>query len=266
MDNQEVKLLDHGFVRLVDSMGSDLSISRAARVSYDAEWRAGDDEGSDARLINYLMKNHHTSPFESVNFTFEVKAPMFVARQWMRHRAWCLSGDTEISFELPNKLRNGIRTAKKLKLKDLFRKWTSDPKVVRDRGTSLMEYNRKRISGMLLRVFDESTSAFTTGSIVDVMYSGVKPTYKITLSNGKTLTCSKEHRLLTSDGWRTLEDAVGLVRPETGTSGITRESYVMCNGVPAYRDKNWMKSLRDSGASVQDIADKAGVSYHTVRK
>jgi len=81
-------LLDHGFVRLVDSMGSDLSIVRAARVSYDAAWRAGEDEGSDERLIRYLWRNGHTSPFEAVTLTFEVKAPIFVFRQWHRHRTW----------------------------------------------------------------------------------------------------------------------------------------------------------------------------------
>jgi thymidylate synthase (FAD) len=84
--DKKIDLLDHGFVRLVDHMGGDLSISRAARVSYDAAWRAGEDEKSDARLINYLWKNKHTTPFESVAFTFEVKAPVFVFRQWHRHR------------------------------------------------------------------------------------------------------------------------------------------------------------------------------------
>lgn len=82
----KINVLDHGFVRLVDHMGSDLSISRNARVSYDAEWRAGEDEGSDARLINYLYNNGHNTPFEAVTFTFDVKAPIFVFRQWHRHR------------------------------------------------------------------------------------------------------------------------------------------------------------------------------------
>lgn len=85
---EAIKVLNHGLIRLVDHMGSDLSIVRAARVSYAAEWRAGEDEGKDAKLINYLVKNRHTSPFESVTFTFEVKAPIFVLRQWMRHRVW----------------------------------------------------------------------------------------------------------------------------------------------------------------------------------
>lgn len=81
-----INVLDHGFVRLVDHMGSDLSIVRNARVSYDAEWRAGEDKGSDARLINYLYEHGHNTPFESVTFTFDVKAPIFVFRQWHRHR------------------------------------------------------------------------------------------------------------------------------------------------------------------------------------
>jgi thymidylate synthase (FAD) len=83
-----IDVLDHGFVRLVDHMGDDLSVVRAARVSYDAAWRTGEDTGSDHRLINYLWKHKHSTPFEAVTFTFEVKAPLFVLRQWHRHRTW----------------------------------------------------------------------------------------------------------------------------------------------------------------------------------
>lgn len=86
MINRKIDVLDHGFIRLVDHMGDDLSIVRNARVSYDAEWRTGEDQGSDARLINYLYNNGHNTPFEAVTFTFDVKAPIFVFRQWHRHR------------------------------------------------------------------------------------------------------------------------------------------------------------------------------------
>ena len=89
MTKPKIDVLNGGYVRLVDYMGSDLSIVRSARVSYDAEWREGNTSGnSDAKLIRYLMNNRHTSPFESVSFTFEVKAPIFVFRQWHRHRTW----------------------------------------------------------------------------------------------------------------------------------------------------------------------------------
>lgn len=83
-----IDVLNGGYAQLVDHMGSDLSIVRSARVSYAAEWRTGEDDGKDAKLIRYLLANRHTSPFESVTFTFEVKAPIFVWRQWHRHRTW----------------------------------------------------------------------------------------------------------------------------------------------------------------------------------
>lgn len=98
---EAIKVLDHGLVRLVEHMGSDLSIVRNARVSYDAEWRAGEDEGKDAKLLNYLIKNKHTSPFESCVFTFEVKAPIFVLRQWHRHRTWSFNEISARYAELP---------------------------------------------------------------------------------------------------------------------------------------------------------------------
>lgn len=95
-----INVLDHGFVRLVDSMGSDLSIIRSARVSYDAEWRTGEDEGKDEKLIRYLWKNNHVSPFESVTFTFEIAGPIFVIRQWQRHR-WSYNEVSARYSELP---------------------------------------------------------------------------------------------------------------------------------------------------------------------
>jgi thymidylate synthase (FAD) len=100
--NPLVKVLDHGFVKLIDSMGGDLSIVRAARVSFDAAWRVGLDSGdSDNRLIRYLWKNKHTTPFEAVTFTFEVKAPIFVIRQWHRHRTWSYNELSARYRELP---------------------------------------------------------------------------------------------------------------------------------------------------------------------
>jgi thymidylate synthase (FAD) len=97
----KINVLDHGFVRLIDFMGGDISVVRAARVSHDAAWRAGENEGSDKRLINYLWKNQHTSPFEAVQFTFEVKAPIFVFRQWHRHRTWSYNEVSARYTELP---------------------------------------------------------------------------------------------------------------------------------------------------------------------
>ncbi len=84
--NDFSNVLDHGIVRYIDSMGSDLSIVRNARVSYDAAWRTGENQKGDEKLINYLMRHGHNTPFESCTITFEIRAPIFVFRQWHRHR------------------------------------------------------------------------------------------------------------------------------------------------------------------------------------
>jgi thymidylate synthase (FAD) len=86
VDKRTIEVLNGGYIRLVDHMGGDLSVVRSARVSYAAEWRTGEDAGADEKLIRYLWTNRHTTPFEAVTFTFEVKAPIFVFRQWHRHR------------------------------------------------------------------------------------------------------------------------------------------------------------------------------------
>jgi thymidylate synthase (FAD) len=85
MNNKEniINCLDKGFVRLIDHMGDDAAIVQAARVSYgDGTKSVNEDKG----LIRYLMRNKHTSPFEMVEFKFHVKLPIFIARQWIRHR------------------------------------------------------------------------------------------------------------------------------------------------------------------------------------
>ena len=99
--SESIKILDHGLIRLIDFIGNDLSIVRNARVSYDAEWRAGENEGSDVKLINYLYKNGHNTPFEAVTVTIEIKAPIFVFRQWHRHRTQSFNELSARYKELP---------------------------------------------------------------------------------------------------------------------------------------------------------------------
>ena len=116
MSELEFKLLDHGSIRLVSATQEltdygfdygfrycdfDMLIARAARTSYDAAWRAGQDEGSDERLIYRLLRKRHTSPFESVSCTFEVVAPIFVYREWHRHRTQSFSEQSARYMEMP---------------------------------------------------------------------------------------------------------------------------------------------------------------------
>lgn len=126
--NTLISCLDHGFVRLVSytqpvnhdprylancadptsptetpdgNWTGDLEVIRSARVSHNADWRTGQDKGKDEKLIHYLTDNHHTSPFESMVFTFEIKAPIFVFRQWHRHRTWSYNEVSARYTELP---------------------------------------------------------------------------------------------------------------------------------------------------------------------
>ena len=81
--DREYRVLDKGFVRLVDYLGGDARIVQAARVSYGEGTKTVRE---DAALIDYLLRHKHTSPFEQVILTFHLKMPIFVARQWIRHR------------------------------------------------------------------------------------------------------------------------------------------------------------------------------------
>ncbi len=80
---QAMPVLDHGFVRVVDYMGDDAAVVQAARVSYGRGTRRVSE---DAGLIRYLMRHRHSTPFEMCEIKYHVKLPIFVARQWIRHR------------------------------------------------------------------------------------------------------------------------------------------------------------------------------------
>ena len=80
---EPVSVLDHGFVRTIDYMGDDAAVVQAARVSYGKGTKKVSD---DAGLINYLLRHRHTTPFEMCEIKFHIKVPIFIARQWIRHR------------------------------------------------------------------------------------------------------------------------------------------------------------------------------------
>ncbi len=80
---EPIPVLDHGFVRVVDYMGNDEAIVQAARVSYG---KGTKQVSADRGLIRYLLRHHHTTPFEMCEIKLHIKLPIFVARQWIRHR------------------------------------------------------------------------------------------------------------------------------------------------------------------------------------
>lgn len=201
MHSERVKVLDHGFVRLIDSMGGDLSVVSAARVSYSESWKAGEDEGSDTRLIKYLKKNKHHTPFEAVTLKFEVKAPIFVFRQWHRHRTWCLAGNTRLRFIRPSDSKPYWRT-----IESVHDQWNSEPDVKRKdkQKRSLKDFKRERISSMKLSCIESGNLTYTR--IVDCWYSGEKEVFEIENVDGDKIIASADHRFLTPDGWKKVKE------------------------------------------------------------
>ena len=105
-----MKVLDKGFVEIVDVMGSDLSVVNSARVSFGK--KAEKIRPRDERLINYLWEHNHSSPFRHATLQFHIKAPIFVLRQWQKHQVGCawneISGryvEFDYEFYTPNHFR-----------------------------------------------------------------------------------------------------------------------------------------------------------------
>jgi len=99
MDPIKIEQPPHGFVELLDVFGSDARIVSAARLSYDGENKGPEQ---DKKLLFYLYKNRHTSPFEQVGATFRIKMPIFVMRQFVRHRTFRLNEFSARYTELPD--------------------------------------------------------------------------------------------------------------------------------------------------------------------
>jgi thymidylate synthase (FAD) len=198
-----------------------------------------------AKLIKYLITNKHWSPFELATITIQVKTSRGISPQILRHRSFtfqefCLAGDSEITTIMPNGVTNKIRIDK------LFEK-----------------QNYLNYKDLKLRVFDEETKTFTTAPLKEVFNSGIKPSYKITLSNGKTITSTKEHKFLTKNGFLSLEEIVGL---DTTYHTMSKVGIVATNGIEVHRDYSWMKAKRDEYLSEVEIAKLANCSRATIHK
>lgn len=115
---------------------------------------------------------------------------------------------------------------------------------------------------MRVRVLDEQTNEFTTGHIADVIDSGMQQVYRVTTDDGRSIEMTARHRFLTPEGWKTLRDIATI---EGSDVTLNCETSMMANGAAAHRDPEWLARQRQAGRTVSEIAEDAGVSYHTIR-
>ena len=212
-----IQVLDHGFVKLRniagptrrpedDFDGNDVDPANSARMSFDQmdEDRTYDDE---MKLSRYLMKNQHSTPFESIVVWLEFKVPIFVARQMHRHRT-CLTGDTVVSFHLPGGKVDGSVRHHPVTLERLCRNWNTGAPMTDRLGVTRDIPQKDRISKMQLRCYDEKRGEITHSTVTDVWCVGDQPVYKVQFNDGSYLTATKDHKVFTSEGWVTVQTLV----------------------------------------------------------
>lgn len=262
-------VLDHGFVALVDYMGTDDSVERAARVSYGY----GTRKRSRTRgLIRYLRRHRHTTPSEMVEFKFHCCMPIFVARQWVRHRTACLAEGTEVYFDLPGGIERRGNQLYKLPIEEIWTRFQPTRNRTRPDKQGNPYYKRDRVRKMYLRQMNEDSGRIQHTRIVDVFRNGPKPVFRMTLADGKQIEATADHRFLFEDGWSTLREATGL--REQGGRAVWRpgDYYLYVNGTrelrpELYRDPDWLHEVyHERRLSAREVAELCGASEPTIRK
>jgi thymidylate synthase (FAD) len=230
------------------------------------------------KLIKYLVKHQHWSPLEMATMCLEIETTRDIARQILRHRSFsfqefCLSGDTEIYF-LPPKYKNfgKYKPSSKMKLSELYDKWHNGAKPIPNKHNNLLSTRiplKDRIRSMNIKCFDEETQKLTTAHIKEIFYTGKKELYEITLSDGKKIKTTKEHKFLTKEGFDTLESIIGLQLVDS-LAVMTKKGVVGVNGILEYRDKDWLLQKKNEslflGGGIKYICEKYGYNYNTIRK
>lgn len=163
---EPIKVLDEGYVRLVDTLGDDLSIVNAARVSYDKE--SNEFSERDSKLINFLIREGHTSPFRHAALTFEVYAPLFVARQWWKYAVASTHVDDQNGW---NESSRRYITEDEQFYVPMHNEWRSKPENSKQgSGDPVWDSLGHAYTNKLIKIIAEGTQAYH-----DAMDDGIAP-------------------------------------------------------------------------------------------
>ncbi|HZE65511.1 MAG TPA: FAD-dependent thymidylate synthase [Sporichthyaceae bacterium] len=209
MDEASVEFRSAMTVELVKATASDGDVLFAARVSTKGEQSREDVDADASRsvgLIRYLMRDRHGSPFEHNSMTFFVEAPIFVFREFMRHRMACVTGDAQVV--LCDQYGKGLRTRT---VRQIWENWHLGLLDHMPGGNGYKTRRRLLPSSRQIyaRVYNEDTLLPQPGRVLDVIQAGVKPVVELTTRAGRTLRCTEDHRVLTVDGWKRVHEVTG---------------------------------------------------------
>lgn len=269
----KIKVLDQGSIELIDVWGSDERIVEAARMSTGKgfqgwgpapsckkcsgivkvtrdiqfeEWDydcykcgsirkkdLGPEKNGDEKLLAFLYNHKHMTPFEMCGMTIEVKAPIFVYREWHRHRTQCLAGDTIIHFTGPN------GKISRYSIEYLWKKWQPTVRAKNSRPERQVNafWPRSQVQRFNLRCADENLFEVTTTSINDVIRGEPKHMVQIITNKNKKLIATLEHKVFTENGWMILEDAIQ-TKSALAAEGFNSPKAITCRWERPQIDEN----------------------------
>ncbi len=238
--------------------GSSQLCKTAGQVCYASFGPRRTTNENAAAYFERLTSAGHGSVLEHANFSFLLYGiSRSVTHEIVRHRAgvgFCLTGDTLVyNDHFRNGRRNGTKKRSMAQLYEMTK----------------TSHGRSRLKLLRPRSLDEAAGTFDRGEVKAVVCSGVKPVFRVELEDGKSITCSRDHRFLTPDGWKPLHRITNGL--EVSPGGLTvhgpLDTEIMVNGIAAHRDRGWLEE-RYIGAnlSMTEVADVAGVSTCTVKK
>lgn len=215
-----LNVLDHGFVRLVDYMGSDMSIVNAARISFGVKKEVFDEK--DEKLVKYLIEHNHSSPLRHAYLTLHFKAPIFLFRQFMKHSVGCLTGDAQIAT-----------TSGSYSLNQLADMWLAE------------RYDEVRAL-TVLSVDDKSTN-LVENSISEFFFKGLGKIVTAVFDNGNVLRATADHKVLTPAGWEKIEDCEGRVvyTINSSTGDIEETTLIRVQAESGYGEQVYDLSMKN---------------------
>lgn len=213
-----------GSIELIQQVGTDHTIAACARVSYANDLK-NVASMKDFKLIKYLLKHKHGTPFEHNLITYRIVAPLFVVQQMLRHRiGTCLTGDAKVTFLNSN--GEGIVSLQK-SMQELWLLWSQGEKHPNSK-TGYRD-SKARIKNMRIRCYNEESQLFEAAHIKNIFHQGRQHVFEFKTESGYSLTCTYNHRILTNNGWQRIGDALGLDLNESHAT-FTKDCYVAVNG------------------------------------